>query len=270
MSPKAGKPTAEGSGRSGGILAAARRALTIVLIVAAILLGFGVVAARTTGFRDLLKDAIRERTGVAVSIGGSRIGLPYDLVLSDVVIPADGSGGTNACRVGEIRVGWRWPTELSVHVTGAMLRLSRVADGEWMPAAFAGLGDVRDAADLSEVTAPFRTNLILVIEGSAVAWDGKGRKGPVSLRVDQFTMRPLRLPNRVLYHYYLAASDLAYAGGPHGVAEMREWLVSDDKPYLELMRLADTAGAAGMAPANGHGLRESTNEESSVHRHTTR
>ena len=235
---------------SGGLLL-----LAFVLLVALVT---GWFLARTEGVRKLLAERLSDRMGVTVTIGKSRIGWPYELVLRDVATAAIAAAGTPGFAVGEVRIARRlftWQVTLR-HVT---LRVQQDEAGVWMPLVAARIADLRQASalDLVRLTNPVRQRLRLRISDGSLDWlDADGRT-EASLRGVGFRMEPVDLPDAREMTYY-RLNVYAASGGALGDARdlAWAWLTSDEQAYVELERTvqyASTIETINVLPQAGEG-----------------
>ncbi len=215
-------------------------ALLLLAFVAAVLLVTGWFLARTQGVRTLLAERLSDRAGVTVTIGESRIGWPYVLVLREVATVDFAAAGTPGFAVGELRVARRlfsWQLTLR-HV---ILRVKQDEAGVWMPLVAARIADLRQASamDLVRLTEPVRQRLRLRVSDGSLDWlDAEGRI-EASLRDVRFRMEPLNLPEQRDMTYY-GLRVYAASGGALGNARdlAWAWLTSADLAYVELERSA--------------------------------
>jgi hypothetical protein len=228
--------------------------LFLLAFVLAVVLATVWFVARTDGVRELLEKRISDRIGVAVSIGESAIGWPYELVLRDVSTAGFAAAGTPGFSTGEIRVGRRlfsWKVVLR-HVA---LRVQQDESGIWQPLAAARIADLRQASamDIIRLTEPLRGHYDLKIMDGMIDWlDADGRTDG-ALRDLSFVMQPITLPEKRKMSYY-GLKIYAASGGVLGNAKDLSWvwLTSDDMPYVELERLVrHDDGITGQNPLAG-------------------
>jgi len=212
--------------------------LLLLGFVVLIVLVSGWFVARTQGMRKLLAEQLSDRLGVAVTIGESRIGWPYELVLRDVATADFAAAGTPGVAVGEVRIARRlfsWQLTLR-HAT---LRVKQDEAGVWMPLVAARIADLRQASatDIVRLTESVRQCLRLRVSDGSLDWlDAEGRT-EASLRGVRFRMEPVQLPEQHDMTYY-SLGIYAAAGGAFGNARDLSWawLTSDDLAYVELVR----------------------------------
>lgn len=212
--------------------------LLLLAFVVIVVLVTGWFLARTEGVRKLLAEKLSDRMGIAVTIGESRIGWPYELVLRDVATADFAAAGTPGVAVGEARIARRlfsWQVTLR-HVA---LRVQQDEAGVWMPLVAARIADLRQASamDLVRLTEPVRQRLRLRVSEGSLDWlDADGRT-EASLRDVRFRMEPVTLPDQRDMTYY-RLQVYAASGGALGNARDLEWawLTSDQLAYVELER----------------------------------
>ncbi len=227
--------------------------LLLLLFLAVLVLATGWFLARTEGARTLIAERLSDRLGVPVTIGESRIGWPYVLVLRAVATKGETAVDGAGFSVGTLRLGRRlryWDLELR-HV---IVRVRRDEAGLWTPLAVARLADLREASasDITRLTGPVRRRLRLRVTDGALVWlDADGRE-EASLRDVRFQMEPVKLPERRAMTYY-GLRVYAAAGGALGNARDLNWawLTSVDKAYIELDRTARFETTFGNDPAMG-------------------
>ena len=120
------KITPQGGG--GGFLT---RLIVTVVIVAAIVLVTCFFAVRTEGMRALIEEHLEKLTGVEVNVGRSTIGVPYVLVLENVVSKGflQDEGGI---KVREVRIGLGIRTRWHVQLHRPELNLRQTENGIWL------------------------------------------------------------------------------------------------------------------------------------------
>jgi len=214
--------------------------LLLVVFVLFVVLVTGWFVARTDGVRHLLEKKLSDRMGLPVTIGESRIGWPYALVLRDVRSANVPAAGTAGVAVGELRLSRRLLT-WNLVLRHVALRVRQDESGVWTPLVAARLADLRQASamDIVRLTEPVRSRLRLEITDGLVDWlDTEGRT-TASLRDVRFRMEPIKLPEQQRMTYY-SLRIYAASGGAFGNARDLEWmwLTSNDLAYIELQRLA--------------------------------
>lgn len=239
-----------GSRFSGGLL--------LLVFVVIVVLVTGWFLARTEGVRKLLAERLTDRLGVAVTIGESRIGWPYALVLRDVSTADFAAAGTPGVAVGEVRIARRlftWQVTLR-HIA---LRVQQDEAGVWTPLVAARIADLRQASamDLVRLTAPLRQRVRLRVYAGSLDWlDADGRT-EASLRDVNFRMEPVTLPEQRDMTYYSLAIYAASGGALGNARDLAwAWLTSDDLAYVELERSGrydSGIGATNAFPQAGGG-----------------
>jgi len=227
--------------------------LLLLLFLALVLLATGWFLARTEGVRSLLAERISDRLGMKVTIGESRIGWPYALVLRNVATEGFAAAGTPGLAAGEIRVG-RLPRTWDLELRHVTVRVRQGGSGIWEPTVAARLADLRQASatDVTRLTAPLRHRWRLRIADGTLVWlDADGRE-EASLRDVRFRMEPARLPEGRAMTYYGLRIYAASGGALGNVRDLDwAWLTSVDQAYIELVRSARFEGGIGNSPDNG-------------------
>jgi hypothetical protein len=224
--------------------AAGSRFFLYLLMAAAILLVFGVLVANTAGFRELVSVKNEQWTQTRVVIGGSRIAPPYDLVLTDVIVPdkarTDGAG----LKIPEVRLFWRPGKGLQVTLVRPDVRLVRLADGVIEPEELSRLGTLRNAADVTEWLAHLQGRATLRIEQATL--EVVDPEGTRILRMEgiRLSATPVTLPGRPAVYYDWSGGPMA---GPEGRFEKRgqQWLSWDGTNRVDLGSDAEGGGKAG-------------------------
>jgi hypothetical protein len=213
-------------------------AFLLLFFLAVVVLATGWFLARTDGARLLLADRLSDRLGMKVSVGGSRIGWPYALVLRDVETEGFSAAGVPGFSAGEIRVG-RMPRAWDLELRHVLVRVQQAGAGIWKPTVAARVADLRQASarDVTRLAEPVRCRLRLrIVDGTFVWLDAEGRE-EASVRDVRFRMEPVRLPEgRGMTYFHLRI--YAAAGGALGNARDLDWawLSSADLEYIELER----------------------------------
>lgn len=214
--------------------------LLLLLFLAVVLLTAGWFLARTDGARSILADRLSDRLGMKMTIGESRIGWPYALVLRNVETDGFSAAGVPGVSAGEIRLGrgWRyWDLEVR-HVT---VRVQQDGAGMWKPTVVARLADLRQASarEVIRLTTPVQQRWRLRVVDGTLSWLNTEGLEEASLRDVRFQMEPMQLPGgRQMTYYRLRI--YAAAGGALGNARDLdwEWLTSAELDYIELARSA--------------------------------
>jgi hypothetical protein len=231
---------ARGDGGGGGVV---RLLAWLAMIAGGLYIALAVVLSlpRT---REAVAGRLEMAFGTPVAVGKSRLGLPLTLVLENVASEgfAPGKPGFVAREVRVTPVGFgRW----EARIRRGSLVLVRGADGAWEPASFSRLGElpVRNLADLSAMTAAFRQRVALDIGDCSVRWLEADGREVASVLGATFTVTPVKLPDRVLFHHVLSLQRATAPGGATARDVEREWLSGDGMVYRELPRRA--AGDGG-------------------------
>lgn len=226
--------TSDGTERSTGGL---RRLLVTVLIIALILYVGAYFGLQTDGARSLLEGWVSRKTGMDVKIGECRLAFPAGVRMQFVKAgdPAENRPGFAA---DEMTLKVSASGRLVMHLKGLDLVLASEQDGVWAPRFLSRLGDlpVRSLDKLSDLTAGFRSRLMVNIDGAVLKWIGdEGDVYAIMEGVD-FSMVPVSLPGRRLTCYRLDVYKFEIDGdaGASGRDLSREWLAGDDLPYVSL------------------------------------
>jgi hypothetical protein len=205
--------------------------LTMFLLLLALVVAGLAVAAKTRGGCGMISKALQSQTGLALTIGEARLGIPCDLVLNEVAIhPGQAPEGDFKAR--EVRIGWRRKGVI-LEVTGAQLDLVQAADG-WMPDVFsriAGLRDVRETAGLF-ADAPGRVRVS--IRDSSIFWRGADREMKAFVQGLSFWSGVSDTPTATLRVYEVEALVVRREGRVDGRSIRRTWVSKDGVPYAEV------------------------------------
>ena len=224
------------------------RAVTLLLVLVAIILLGGWFAVRSDGGRDLITSRLSKTLGVPISIDATRIGWPYVVVLENLRTADFAAAGTSGFSVVEARVGFgvhAWSPRLTVRLHQVIARIQEVGDGSVKPVFLAALGDLRrvDAVDVVRATEALRQKAVrLYVKDSTVSWlDAEGVE-TASMRDVDFRMIPVRIEQRCLHYFALkiaSASGVELAGGRDW---HWEWLTTQELSYIELSRANAQSG----------------------------
>jgi hypothetical protein len=222
----------------------------ITLVVAVgVLLAVGLLAARTSGVKRLIEDALSREMEMKMQIGAMRVAWPYDLVVEDLHSKEQAPGGDPVLEVSEARIGLGLRTPWRLYVRGAILNLMQLPDGNWRPASMAPLGDLpqQSLADLSSATRTMRDRWRIEIEDSAIRWFAADGRLTLSVNGIAFEMSPIRLPTRDMQHYRVAVYQARGRDEDRADDVEREWLASETDDYIEVGRggRETTASARG-------------------------
>jgi len=221
------------------------RCLVTLLILCVILLVTVFFAVRTNGGRDFVGSAIGKRFGMEVTLGRTRIGWPYVLVIEDLVSGEQAQDGEPLLAIPELRVGWAGGARLGVRVRRCELTLLRGRSGSWQPAAFSRLGDLQagSVADISELCEGFRDRADLFIDDSAISWlDSRGNVVTRASGVS-FAVTPMNTSERRMSHYRLRVYNVTAESGRSAHDVEREWLSTRERGYVEIHRSEKDASA---------------------------
>ena len=200
--------------------------ILIILVVAA------AFAIRTRGGCELVSDYLRERTGLNLAIGGARFALPYDLVLENLRTRDEGDG-SGSFTTREVRLEWLPGLSPILKIRGARLNLVAAEPGNWQPAPFESIAELRDVRQTAALFGglPAAT---LDVRDSAITWTEGGTN---TAAVEGLTLRatPVRLPGRRWELFELQAARVVRAGGGTGRAVHRTWISAEENGYLELL-----------------------------------
>jgi len=214
------------------------RLLTVVIVLILILFIAAFVVARMDTGRDLVKGWLEKELGMELTLGGTSLALPFDVVIDRIESKDTGFGVKPGFKAREVRIAPRliWPS--SVSVLRGELTLKRGADGVWTPSCFSRLGDVpvRNIAEISRVTREFRRNMTFRITDSSIVWldetgQEKARAGGILLDI-----APVNVPEQTFYYHHLVVYNMLGVDGVQVHDVEREWLSSDTKDYIELSR----------------------------------
>lgn len=203
---------------------------TLVLIVLILLVAL-VFAVRTHGALELMSDYLRNRTGLDVTIGSARIGLPCDLILEDVNSVTNGGG---RLRVAEVRMGLRWTGSMPVRIRGADVEFQRTPAGRWEPETFERVAALSDVRETARIFNGMPRRMVVEVRDSRVSWKSTNGVETASAQGVHFTAACLDTAWDTLLYCNLFASDVTRPGGGRGRAIRRIWVCSDRNPYAEL------------------------------------
>ena len=216
--------------RGPGCLVTALRFFNTVLVVAFIAYVAAFAAARTDGFKGLVKERLEDQLGLKVSIGKVASDWRGNLTLSAVDARTTNESSRQGARMETIGVDW----DLAASFRGSGPRIARITcDGgsivleregsAWVPANLAGFGDWVAAWLKVPVGNPSNVEAAVVAADSAwagtsvlvsnvdVAWVTSGTGVLAEVRGLAVESMPLATPKRYLRHFSLAA---LYAEGP--------------------------------------------------------
>ncbi len=211
------------------------------LLALALLAGFGVLAARTDGVRQLIVDRLQRRTGLTATVSSSRIGWPYDLVLENVTLSGKpkSSGSADAerlvLRLEELRLGRRLRRGMTVMVRGADVTLYTDDDGRTFPSPWAVLTDIEDTRALAAwVTRLFGDASRVEFKQVGIEWHDAEKRILTATRNLGLLSVPLRVPNRAWRYFSMSADYVQRAEGHVLAGLQQEWLVASDSSLIQL------------------------------------
>jgi hypothetical protein len=214
------------------------RLLFTLALLAAILMVTGVLAVRSDGGREFVRDRIGQALGMELDIERTRIAWPYVLRMEDVRTRGAALGASPGFRAQEARVAPSLRGTLRVEVKRGELNLVRGEDGAWAPGAFAVLGELpaTNLAAVSIVTRKLSRRAVLELTDCAIRWEQADGSLLASAAGVTFSMQRAQVPGRRMAYYRLSVRGMTdFQGGNVDDVE-REWLASDATPYIELSR----------------------------------
>lgn len=206
---------------------------SLALILSATLF-FG---ARTKYCRSLVEDMLEKRLGAEVSVGRTKIGWPYALVIEKIACGRMDSGEGPGITIEEARIGFGAKTLWRARIRRCALNLVEDSDRTWSPAVFSSLKDLpwKNVTDISRVTETLRGWLQLSVTDSSITWHPyHGEK--VWARGISFDMTPASIPGRKMCHYAMTIYNARGSDGIRLDDIEREWLSSEEREYIELDR----------------------------------
>jgi hypothetical protein len=213
--------------------------IKVLLLIVLILLIFGLLAARTEGFRNYMEGELNDRTGEKLTLGKTHIGWPYDLVLNDIRSSGSNTSSHGLLSIKEARLGFGWDLSWRIEVSGCRVSLWQGSDGGWEPRVIAALGPLNSVEGVSELSADFTRRIYLRVHDSTVEWIEKdGRKVAYADGIDML-VTPIVVPNRKLCHYQLSVRDVLRRNGGRLRDVEREWIATETRPYVEIQYRAD-------------------------------
>lgn len=223
------------AGGGGGCLG--RTAMTLLLVVV-IIGGAAFFAVRLAGAREMIRGRLERALGFPLTIGETRIGWPYDLVVRGIESKGFGQAATAGIRADELRIGASFDAGLRLRVYRPELIMVQDSKGDWAPSAFRPLGDLpaQTVASVSALTALFRKRWSVAITDGRVQWlRADGEEWASSSGID-FVVQPVVLPGESAWYHRLSAYTFVQAGTERVQDVSRTWLTSDERPYVELAR----------------------------------
>lgn len=234
------------------------RFVITILVLAAILVTTVFFAVRTETGREIIKGWLEKRLGMELTIERARIGWPYVLIIEMPASKSFRSGEKPGFKAQEVRIalGIRPIWRVSVH--RCVLYLVRDSDDNWNPEFFGKLGDLplKNIGEISRVTGGFRKNTALDITESSIRWLNSKGSLTASASGISFSLTPVRIPGRRMYHYYLAVYNVLGPDSARVHDIEREWLASDISDYVEIdrsERRRPVSGGEFWEPGDGMG-----------------
>jgi hypothetical protein len=222
------------------------RFVITVLVLVVIVLGAVFFAVRTDGGRAFVEDRLANRLGMPLSIGRARIGWPYRLVLEQVETEGFGEEAPGF-RVQDVRLGLGWRLHPRLTVRRAVVQMVRSRDDRWTPEALTRLGEApfRTLRDLSRAVDVLGRHTELHVTESGVRWlDATGYE-MASANGLSYHLQSARVPGRRARHHALTVYHAVAPGGQRVHDVEREWLATEERPYIELAATGATAPEAG-------------------------
>ena len=232
--------------REGGLGPLARIVVTM-LVLAAIVLGAGFFAVRTDGGRSFIEDRLENRLGMELSVRRTRIGWPYRLVLEQVV--TEGFDGPEAAgfRAQEVLIGIDWRLRRHITVRRGIVHLVRSRDDHWTPEVLTRLGEApfRRLPDVSRLADVLGPHAELHVSESALRWMDITGHELASANGVSYHLQDARVPGRRARHHALSIYHAVAPGGARVHDVEREWLATEDRPYIEVAAAGAGAVDAG-------------------------
>ncbi len=211
------------------------------LLALLILAVFGILAVRTDGARHFIESHLQRRSGLAVTVGATRIGWPYDLVLEDMTLSETDPGIVTAGTVrpllalDELRIGWRARRGATVRARGGTITLRSGADRRPLPARWAALADIEDPDAIAAwVAAMLGDAVVFECEQMALVWMSADEQVVTTAENVRLLTMPLRVPRRSWRFFELSADQWRRADGSWVSGLWHEWLVSSDATRVRL------------------------------------
>ena len=216
-----------GHGRGRGWLA--------LLLVVVLVLVAGVWVVQTEGARQSFERWLSLASGLDVSVGSSRIGFPYVLVLEKVQSD-DGLTDGPGFYVPEVRIGPGRRGICQIAVRRPVVHLVRAKGGRWEPSGLNRLGTVWDAGEPA-ITRLFEGRASRVawrIDGGTVLWmDTEGQVIATAHDVD-LLVSSARIEGHAYRHFRLVLGQLDRIG-LDGLRDVTgEWLAEAGGRMVDL------------------------------------
>jgi hypothetical protein len=220
-----------------------RSFLVFLFFMAVAILIFGALAARTGGFREIVSVKNEEWLQTRMRIRESRIVLPYDLVLTDIAVPAKPEAGSKAgLLIREANVSWRPFRGVRVRLEGPVASLVETEPGVFLPPDLEKLAAISNAAGIVDWLGPMNRRASLEIrEGVLSVLTSEGtevrRLEGISLSV-----LPVVLPGHPATHFRLETGRMTTPAGRYEGLK-QEWLGIDGTGVVEIAFQVDAGGA---------------------------
>ncbi|MEI6564303.1 MAG: hypothetical protein WCO42_08390 [bacterium] len=201
--------------------------LSVALLFAMVVLGI-----QTRVGCELVANYLKKQTGLDLTVGGARLTAPLGLILVDVQTkPSTTPLGSFKAR--EIEVDFRWGGTMDLTLRGMRLELVKIADG-WVPTPFVKLGALSDIRETAALFAEDPDVVSVDVTDSTILWSGPDGERLSSVDGLSLNMRPVRLGERRLKVFDVAARSVYRSGGVKGRIVQRLWISVPDNPYLEV------------------------------------
>ncbi len=224
-----------------------RSFLAFLFFLAVALLIFIMLAVRTGGFREIVSVKNEEWFQTRLAIRDSRIAFPYDLVLTDVTVPAKPGADKAGLIIPEVRVGWRPFRGLSVRLEKPSVTLIESESGAYVPAELEQLGAISNAAGIVEWLRPLNRRATFYIRDGLLTVMDPESKPIRRMEAIQMSVLPIELPGRPSVHYRLKAGPMTSPAGRFD-ALAQEWLSMEGIGVVGI----SCEGDAGGAPEGRH------------------
>jgi hypothetical protein len=221
------------------------RFLITTLVIVVIMMTLGVVAVRLDGGREFIADWLGNKLGMEVEIGSCRIGLPYALVMNDVVSKTFKNDEDPGFSAREVVIGPGLKTFWKVKVNACRLNLTQETDDSWQPAFFARMGDlpIGNITDVSRLTERFRKSVQVEVKDGTVRWYSNLIGARPSVRGLSFEVKPARIDSEKMYYHALSVYHVVGINGEKESDIERCWLTSRESSYIELDRAGEDLSA---------------------------
>ena len=217
------------------------RSVITFLVLVAIALTCIFVVVRMDGGRIFISNWLSQKVGMEVDIGSAHIGLPYVLVLNNVVSKTFKTDEDPGFSAQEVRIGVTWRAGLRVVVNGGRLNLTQETDDNWQPEFFARMGDlpIGNITDVSRITERFRNRVEVRVKDGTVHWYSNVIGAKPSVRGLAFEVKPARIDSEKMFYHSLSVYHVVGLNGEKGSDIERCWLASEGSSYIELDRVGD-------------------------------